>query len=151
MITVKDITKVTTQLMHSMGGMMDVFQYVLIVLAATLIYLLAKIIIEKNENAISMVKILGFHNGEIGSLYILPTAIIVTVVTLISLFVGYALMIYIFKVFMYQMDGYFAFYMSPLSMVLSVVYLLIGYAFVSIIDFFRIKKIPMDVALKNVE
>ena len=38
-----------------------------------------------------------------------------------------------------------------ICMVLSVVYLLIGYAFVSIIDFFRIKKIPMDVALKNVE
>ena len=64
---------------------------------------------------------------------------------------GYFLMIWIFKVFVLQMDGYFAFYMSPLSMVLSVVYLLIGYAFVSIIDFFRIKKIPMDVALKNVE
>ena len=88
-----------------------------------------------------MVKILGFHNGEIGSLYILPTAIIVTVVTLISLFVGYALMIYIFKVFMYQMDGYFAFYMKPISLALSALYLLIGYAFVSVIDFIRIKKI----------
>ena len=75
----------------------------------------------------------------------------VTFVALISFVVGYFLMIWIFKVFVLQMDGYFAFYMSPLSMVLSVVYLLIGYAFVSIIDFFRIKKIPMDVALKNVE
>ena len=150
-ITLKDITKVTTQLMHSMGGMMEVFQYVLIVLAAALIYLLAKIIIEKNENAISMVKILGFQNGEIGSLYILPTAFIVTVVTLISLGVGYFLMIYIFKVFMYQMDGYFAFYMKPISLALSALYLLIGYAFVSVIDFIRIKKIPMDVALKRVE
>lgn len=150
-ITVKDIVKVTTQLMHSMGDMMEVFQYVLIVLAAALIYLLAKIIIEKNENAISMVKILGFHNGEIGSLYILPTAIIVTVVTLISLVVGYLLMIYIFKVFMYQMDGYFAFYMKPISLALSALYLLIGYAFVSVIDFIRIKKIPIDVALKNMD
>ena len=52
---------------------------------------------------------------------------------------------------MLQMDGYFMFYMKPESMVLSVVYLLIGYAFVSVIDYFRIKKIPMDVALKNVE
>ena len=150
-ITVEDITKVTTQLNHSMGGIIDVFKYVLIVLAAALIYLLAKIIIERNEHSISMVKILGFRNSEIGSLYIIPTAIVVTFVALISFVVGYFLMIWIFKVFMLQMDGYFAFYMSPLSMVLSVVYLLIGYAFVSIIDFFRIKKIPMDVALKNVE
>ena len=49
------------------------------------------------------------------------------------------------------MDGYFAFYMRPVSMVLSVVYLLLGYAFVSVIDFIRIKKIPMDVALKNAD
>ena len=52
---------------------------------------------------------------------------------------------------MLQMDGYFAFYMSTTSMISSVLYLLIGYAFVSLIDFIRIKKIPMDVALKNVE
>ncbi len=35
-ITVEDITKVTTQLNHSMGGIIDVFKYVLIVLAADL-------------------------------------------------------------------------------------------------------------------
>ena len=150
-ITVEDITKVTTQLMHSMGDMMDIFQYVLIVLAAALIYLLAKIIIEKNEKSISMVKILGFKNSEIGSLYILPTAIIVTVVSVISLGIGYWLMCYIFKIFMFQMDGWFEYYMSTKSLVMSVLYLLVGYAFVSVIDFFRIKKIPMDQALKNVE
>ncbi len=150
-ITVEDITKVTTQLNHSMGGIIDVFKYVLIVLAAALIYLLAKIIIERNEHSISMVKILGFRNAEIGSLYIIPTAIVVTFVALISFVVGYFLMIWIFKVFVLQMDGYFAFYMAPVSMVLSVVYLLLGYAFVSVIDYIRIKKIPMDQALKNVE
>ena len=130
---------------------MEVFKYVLIVMAAALIYLLAKIIIEKNEHAISMVKILGFMNGEIGALYIVPTAIVVVLFSLISFVVGYYLMLWVFAVFMQQMDGYFAFYMSVPSMILSVVYLLIGYAFVSLIDFFRIKRIPLDVALKTVE
>lgn len=150
-ITVEDISKVTTQLMHSVGGFIDIFKYAMIVLAAALIYLLAKIIIERNEHSISMVKILGFRNGEIGSLYIIPTAIVVTIFTVVSLAVGYFMMLWIFHAFLMQMDGYFAFYMSPLSMVLSVVYLLLGYAFVSVIDFFRIKKIPMDVALKNAD
>ena len=137
--------------MHSVGGFIEIFKYAMIILAAALIYLLAKIIIERNEHSISMVKILGFKNGEIGSLYIIPTAIVVVLFTLISLVVGYFLMLWIFHAFLLQMDGYFAFYMKPLSMVLSVLYLLVGYAFVSMIDFFRIKKIPMDVALKNVE
>ena len=150
-ITSDDMAKVTVQLMHSFGAIIDVFKYVLVVLAAALIYLLAKIIIEKNEHSISMVKILGFLNGEIGSLYILPTAIVVIIFAVAGFAVGYSLMIYLFKVIMLQMDGYFMFYMKPESMVLSVVYLLIGYAFVSVIDYFRIKKIPMDVALKNME
>jgi putative ABC transport system permease protein len=60
-------------------------------------------------------------------------------------------MLWIFHIFMLQMDGYFAFYMTRSSMVLSVVYLLIGYAFVSILDLIRIRHIPLDVALKNVE
>ena len=150
-ITSEDIIKVTNQLNHSLGGMMDVFKYALIVLTAALIYLLAKIIIERNEHSISMVKILGFKNGEIGALYIVPTAIVVVLFSVISFAVGYYLMIWIFRVFMLQMDGYFAFYMGSKSMVLSVLYLLTGYAFVSVIDLIRIKKIPLDVALKNVE
>ena len=150
-ITSEDIVKVTNQLMHSMGGFMGVFKYALIVLSASLIYLLAKIIIERNEHSISMAKILGFKNGEIGSLYIVPTAIVVVLFSVVSLVIGYYLMIWIFHVFMLQLDGYFAFYMKKSSMLLAVVYLLVGYAAVSLIDFARIKRIPLDVALKNIE
>ncbi len=150
-ITAEDITKVTVQLNHSMGGFMNVFKYALVVLAAALIYLLAKIIIERNEHSISMVKILGFKNTEIGSLYIIPTTIMVTLFSIIGFAAGYYLMIGIFHVFMLQMDGYFVYYMKPASMILSVIYLLIGYGLVSIVDYIRIKRIPMDVALKNVD
>ena len=150
-ITQEDITKVTNQLMHSTGQFFWIFKIAMVVLSAALIYLLAKIIIERNEQSISMAKIFGFQNGEIASIYILPTAIVVTVFALISFVVGYFLMIWIFKAFMMQMDGYFAFYMTPISMMLSVVYLLVGYAFVSVIDFTRIKRIPMDEALKNID
>lgn len=150
-LTVEDIEKITVQLIHSMGGAIDVFKYALIILSAALIYLLAKIIIERNEHAISLVKILGFKNREIAALYIVPTAMVVVVFSIISFGIGYSLMVWIFKVFILQMDGYFAFYMKPFSMVLSVVYLLIGYVFVSVLDFMRIKKIPMDVALKNMD
>ncbi len=150
-ITAEDVTKVTTQLKHSFGSIIAVFKYALIVLSAALIYLLAKIIIERNEHAISMAKILGFMNGEIGSLYIIPTAFVVIVVTFIGFVGGYYLMLWVFKAFMLKLNGYFAFYMSAGTMVLSILYLLIGYAFVSFIDYMRIKRIPLDEALKNVE
>ena len=98
-----------------------------------------------------MVKILGFKNSEIGSLYIIPTAIVVCLVALLGFVAGYYLMLVVFKIFMMKMDGYFAFYISPQSSVLSVLYLLVGYLFVSAVDYIRIKHIPLDVALKNVE
>jgi putative ABC transport system permease protein len=150
-ITAEDISKVTSQLDHSLGGIINVMKYVLIVLAAALIYLLAKIIIERNERSISMVKILGFKNTEIGSLYIIPTAIVVVVCAVTGFAAGYFLMIEVFKIFMLQMDGYFAYYMTPASMVLSVVYLLLGYLAVSLVDYIRIRRIPLNEALKNVE
>ena len=150
-ITAEDVTKVSNQLEHSMGGAMEVFKYALIIMTTALIYLLAKIIIEKNEHSISMVKILGFENNEIAKLYIAPTAIVVTVFSLVSFAVGYYLMIWVFHAFMLQMDGYFGFYMSYASSIFSVLFLLLGYAFVSVIDFIRIRKIPMDIALKNVD
>ncbi|SDY13808.1 putative ABC transport system permease protein [Ruminococcaceae bacterium YAD3003] len=146
-----DIVKVTTQLMHSMGGFMVVAQYVLLVLSAALIFLLTKIIIERNEHSISMVKILGFKNSEISALYMIPTAFIVLLFTLLGFGAGYVILIYVFRAFMLQMDGWFTFYMSTKSMAMSIVYMLVGYAAVSVIDFIRIKKIPMDEALKNVE
>lgn len=150
-ITADDIKKVTAQLQHSMGDVFVVFKFALIALSAALIYLLAKIIIEKNEKSISMTKILGFKNREIASLYIFSTAIIIVLFTVIGFLIGYQLMLYIFRLFILQTDGYFAFYMRVPSMLLSMVYLLIGYIIVSIIDYRRIKKIPMDIALKNID
>ncbi len=150
-ITSDDIKKVTVQLNHSFGTIMKMFKYALVIMAAALIYLLAKIIIERNEHSISMVKILGFQNREIGALYIIPTAMVVIIFALIGFVAGYGLMLWLFKIFLMNFDGYFAYYMTVGSMILSVVYLLIGYAFVSVVDIIRIKRIPMDVALKNVE
>ena len=150
-ITSDDIRKVAVQLNHSFGSIMKMFKYALVIMAAALIYLLAKIIIERNEHSISMVKILGFVNGEIGALYIIPTAIVVILFALVGFVAGYYLMVWLFDIFLMNFDGYFVYYMSVKSMTLSVLYLLIGYAFVSVVDFIRIRKIPMDVALKNVE
>ena len=130
---------------------MVIAQYVLLVLSAALRFLLTKIIIERNEHSISMVKILGFKNSEISALYMIPTAFIVVIFTALGFAGGYVILIYVFKAFMLQMDGWFTFFMSTKSMIMSAAYMLAGYAVVSVFDFIRIKKIPMDEALKNVE
>ncbi len=119
------------QLDHSMGSYMTYFQYLCVLLSAVLIYLLTKLIMEKNENAISMVKILGYENREIARLYLLSTTIVLVLIDAVSVWL--------------------AFHMEPAGYVKMFVFVLLGYAIVTIFDFRRIRKIPMDEALKSAE
>ncbi len=150
-ITERDITKMCDQLDHSMGAYMRYFQVLCILLSAVLIYLLAKIIIEKNENAISMTKILGYENREIASLYLLSTTIVLVIADAVSVALGVLVMEQAWKVIMAEYSGWFPFVIQPAGYGKIFVFVLIGYLLVAGFDFKRIKKIPMDQALKNVE
>ncbi|MGN0151354.1 MAG: FtsX-like permease family protein [Wujia sp.] len=150
-ISERDITKMCDQLDHSMGSYMQYFQILCILLSAVLIYLLTKIIIEKNENAISMTKILGYENREIAGLYLFSTTIILIISDVISVVLGALVMTQAWKAIMFEYSGWFAFVIEPLGYVKMFAFVLIGYLIVMVFDFRRIKKIPMDEALKNVE
>lgn len=150
-ITKRDITKICDQLKHSMGSYMQYFQVLCILLSAVLIYLLTKIIIEKNENAISMTKILGYENREIAGLYLLSTTIMVVVIDMASIFIGGIIMSQAWKMIMHGYSGWFTFILSPEGYAKMFAFILLGYLLVMVFDFRRIKKVPMDEALKNVE
>ena len=150
-ITIHDITKMADQLDHSMGSYMTYFQILCILLAAVMIYLLTKLIIEKNENAISMTKILGYENKEIASLYLLSTSIVVIISDAVSVILGTLVMNVAWRIMLFSYSGWFAFRIKPLGCAKMFGFVLIGYLIVMIFDFQRIKKIPMDQALKNVE
>ena len=83
---------------------MQYFQILCILLSAVLIYLLTKIIIEKNENAISMTKILGYENREIASLYLLSTTMILIVLDFISAGLGAFVMAQAWKKIMFSAE-----------------------------------------------
>ena len=150
-ITERDITKMCDQLDHSMGAYMSYFQILCILLSAVMIYLLTKLIIEKNENAISMTKILGYENREIASLYLLSTTIVVVIADAISVVLGTIVMNIVWKAILFEYSGWFAFVIEPVGYLKMFGFVLIGYLIVLFFDFRRIKKVPMDQALKNVE
>ena len=150
-ITKEDITKMCDQLDHSMGAYMQYYQILCILLSAVLIYLLTKLIIEKNETTISMAKILGYENREIASLYLLSTTMVVVVAYTISVILGSTVMKQAWKIIMFKYNGWFAFTIEPMGYVKMFSFVLLGYLIVIILDFRRIRKIPMEEALKNVE
>lgn len=146
------LTKVSRQLTVSMGGMMNLINGFAIGIFIVLIYLLSKIIIEKNAQSISMAKILGYTNGEIGKLYIWSTTIVVIICLLLSLPIEKAIMGVVFREMMLSsVSGWIALWIDP-KIYLKMFLIGIGtYAVVSLLEYRRIRRIPMDEALKNAE
>lgn len=146
------LTKISRQLDVSMGNMMGLVNGFAIMIYMVLIYLLSKIIIEKNAQSISMVKILGYTNGEISRLYILSTSIVVVICLLISLPIEAAIMNVLFREMMLaSISGWITLWIDPMIYVQMFVAGIVTYGLVALLEFRRVKKVPMDEALKNVE
>lgn len=150
-ITEDDLTKVSRQLDVSMGEMFQLINVFAVVLFALLIYLLTKLIIEKNANAISMVKILGYENREINSLYLTSTTWVVILSILLSLLLSTWTIYGIYGYLMSSFSGWLTLYLKPAVYPEMFAMGMGAYVLVALLQFRRIKKIPMDVALKNVE
>lgn len=98
-----------------------------------------------------MTKILGYENREIASLYLLSTTMILLIADLVSVILGALVMKQAWRVIMFDYSGWFSFVIEPAGYVKMFAFVLLGYLIVMFFDFRRIRKIPMDEALKNVE
>ena len=151
-IDLDSLSKISRQLNVSMGSMMYLLDGFSIVLFMILIYLLSKIIIEKNAQSISMTKILGYSDREISSLYLLSTTIMVVIFLLLSFPIETVLMKALFRgIMISSISGWIPLYIDP---ILYVKMFLLGfgtYLLVALIEYRRIRKVPMDQALKNIE
>ena len=146
------LTKVTRQLVLSMGEMMKLVCGFAILIFVILVYLLSKIIIEKNAQSISMTKILGYSRGEIARLYILPTSIMVVLCVLISIPVTSYEIGIIWKAMMSgMMTGWLPYWVPKQAYIQMFGSGLVCYLVVAALELHRISRVPMDMALKNVE
>ncbi len=146
------LTKISRQLDVSMGSMMGMVNGFAIMIYMVLIYLLSKIIIEKNAQSISMVKILGYTNGEISKLYIMSTSLVVVFCLLLSLPLETVIMKVLFREMMLSsISGWITLWIDPMIYVQMFAAGIITYGIVALLEFRRVKKVPMDEVLKNVE
>ncbi len=150
-VTEDDLTKLSRQLDVSMGEMFQLVNGFAVVLFALLVYLLTKLIIEKNSTSISMVKILGYDNREIGHLYLTATTWVVVFGIALSLPVSYLLIELIYRGMMADYHGWLTLYVAPKVYGEMFALGLIVYFVVAFFQLRRIQKIPMEEALKNVE
>ncbi len=146
------LTKISRQLMVSMGSSMGIVNVFAVMIFVVVVYLLSKMIIEKNAQSISMAKILGYSGPEVARLYLLSTTVVVVLCMLISLPIEVFVMRYLFRiVIMESMTGWIALWVSP-TLYLRMLAIGLGcYAVVALVEYRRICRVPMDEALKNVE
>ncbi len=147
------LNKISRQMDVSFGGFMGAVRVVSVAIFAVLIYILSKMVIEKNAQSISMAKILGYKNGEINRLYINPTSIVVLLSTILSLPLCYELIKVLWmKMMISRMSGWISYNWDVKTVCIKIVlYGLLGYALVALLEMYKISKIPKDEALKNVE
>lgn len=150
-ITEQDLTVMADQLDDSMGDMMFVIMVFSVLLFILVIYLLAKIVVEKNSNSISLVKILGYSDGEASKLYNVSTAIVVAVSLLLSVPICSYIIKLLYFTMMQDYNGWLTFYIAPYVLPSTVLIGGLSYVVVHIIQMKKIKKISMSQALKDME
>lgn len=150
-VTEKDMTKMADQLKVSMGDMFTIVEAFAVVMFILVVYLLTKIILERNSTSISMVKILGYEDREIGQLYLVATSWVVLLAVIISFALVTELIRLIFVTFMKGYSGWIPFGIATKTYVQCFILAIVSYLVVASMQMHRIKKVPMDEALKNVE
>ena len=150
-ITKDEVTKTSRQLRRSMGNMMFIFVILGIAVIILVVYLLSKVMIEKNAQSISIAKILGYVQREISGIYIRTT----TIVTLLSFLLCIPLVAkaldVIWRTMMMEYPGWLAPNVPINAYVKTITIGIVTYLITTFLLKYKINKIHMDEALKNVE
>lgn len=150
-ITVDDLTKTSRQLKLSMGNMMSIFWAFGIMMFMLIVYLLSKIIIEKNAQSIAMTKILGYKNSEINGIYIITTSIIVLLSMIITIPLSNLAIEAVFIEAFKSYSGWLPYYVAPSVFVKMAILGIVSYSVIVLLQSKKVKSIHLAEALKNVE
>lgn len=151
-IDLDTLTKISVQLEHSLGSLVNIYSIMVVILYVILIYLLSKLIIEKSSHAISIIKVLGYDDLEISGLYIIATSLMVLLFLVLTIPLAYVgIKPFIIAAFKRTMSGWITFYVSNSVFIRMFIYGSATYLIVLIYEFIKIKRIEMAQALKIIE
>ena len=146
-----DLLGAADQMMDSFGTVILFINIFSVVVYLILMYILTKVVIEKNAISISYMKVFGYESREISQIYLSVTAIVV----ISSLIVCIPLEVLMFKgvlIFLSSMiEGYMEFYL-PWYIYAAIVAIGIGaYYLINTLHMKSIRRVSLSEALKNRE
>ncbi len=150
-ITKDDMKNVITQMLSSFEGMIEIVIAFAICIYLVLMYVLTKVVIDKNANNISLMKVFGYTEKEIRKFYLKSTTytILLSLITVIPL--NIATFKLILEYALAEIEGYFEFYL-PVYIYLEMVLMgILSYFAINGFHILKVKKIKMNEVLKNRE
>ena len=145
-----EMTKAARQLELSMGSIMGVIRVFSVVMFVIIIYILSRLIIEKSSKSISLTKILGYKNKEIGGLYLATTSLVVIAGILGTIVLSRFVVDFLYTEMMIKsMSGWMPLVVDASVYIKMAAIGICSYAAVALLELIKIKKVPMGMALKE--
>lgn len=146
-----DLTLALDQIMDSLGQVFKVMAVFSVILFFVLIYVLSKQVVERNQQSIALLKILGYENREINNLYHMTTGLVVTFSFLLSVPGCQFLMKAILKQIMTKYIGWFNFYVAPWVFPVVIISGLLSYLIIYIMQSRKTKGLSTAEFFKEME
>ncbi len=151
LISREDLLGAANQMLSSFDTVILFINIFSVLVYIVVLYIMTKVVIEKNAISISYMKVFGYKPEEIRKLYLTAT----TYVVIASLIICLPLEIWMFKLVLVYLssmiDGYIAFYL-PISVYVKIVLIgIVAYFAINTLHMLSLKKITMANALKNRE
>ena len=143
-----DMLKMADQLETSMGKIMYMMMAMAVPIYLILVYLLTKTVIDRSARSISYMKVFGYRNNEVNGLYVRP----ITYWVLLSLIASLPLIVFLLttllRVVFMDYAGNFSIIIPPERFAILVLVGMFAYAIVAFLHVRRIKKVPLELAMK---
>lgn len=150
-ITPEDMAKLGEQMMSTFGQMTAICLGAAIVIYLVVIYILTKIVVDKNAQYISFMKVMGYTGKEIKKLYLRATTIAVVGSLLLSLPVIVWVLRIVVELAFVRINGYLVLYLPWYLMAMVAAAGFVVYQLVNWLHIRQIDRIDMALALKDRE
>lgn len=143
-----DMLKMADQLETSMGKIMYMMMAMAVPIYLILVYLLTKTVIDRSARSISYMKVFGYRNKEVNGLYVRPITYWVLLSLVASLPLIVLLLTALLRIVFMNYAGNFAIIIPPERYAILVLVGMLAYAIVAFLHVRRIKKVPLELAMK---
>jgi putative ABC transport system permease protein len=150
-ISSSDYNKIGDQMLSTFGSFTPFCFVISIIFHLIIMFILTKIVIDKNKKNISLLKILGYEPKIINKVYITPTTIVVVISSFLSIPFVYLFMKLIINLIFSKISGYMETYIPIWVTAIFVGFTIITYLVINILNLDKIKKLSSGLILKSLE